>query len=213
MKRFSALLAVLIMLGICTSSYGYFLVYNMSGTIRGTMSTEDPNIKNVTISFKGYLAMDFNDANSFNDANLFIYGRDSNDHKVYVQLNASDSNAFLDSAIWYRDIKNFYELDGQPPFDCRIVIKGDVKSTEIGLAGKKEIASSLKGIITAEDGMFLEVNQHLAGVGNSISATLDTALTKTINNPSDPCTHDEVVNGLKDKLANKGYLPVSIPAP
>ncbi len=212
MKRLSALIAILVILGICTSSYGYFLVYNLSGTIRGTKGTVD--ITNVTIPFKGYLVMNFDDdTNSFDDANVILNGKDPNNHKVYVQLNASDSNEFLDSSIWYRNVKNFYELNGKSPFDFRIVIQGNVKSTNIGLAGKKDIAPSLKGVITGEDGMFFEVGEEIAGIGSNVSASLNTASTKSSNNPSDPCTQDEVIDSLKGKLADKGYAPVSITVP
>ena len=110
MKRLSALFVVLVMLGICTSSYGYFLIYKLSGTIRGAMynrsdtktigiTVDDTNA--VTIPFRGLLVMNLviNDTNSLIDANMIIYGRDTNDHKVYVQLNAHDSNEFLDPFI------------------------------------------------------------------------------------------------------------------
>ena len=212
MKKLSVLLAVLVILGICTSSYGYFLVYNLSGTVRGTDGMVD--IRNVTISFKSYLVMNFDDdTNSFDDANLIIYGRDPNNNKVYIQLNASDSNAFLDSSIWYRDVKNFYELNGEPPFDFRIVVQGNVKSTNIGLAGKKDIAPHLKGVLTGEDGMFFEVGEEIAGIGNNFSASLQTTSTKAFNNPSDPCTPDEVIDELIGKLAGKGYSPVNVTQP
>jgi hypothetical protein len=210
MKMVSVLLVALVILGICTSSYGYFLVYNLSGTVRGTDGTVD--IRNVTISFRSYLVMTFDDdTNSLDDANLIIYGRDPNNQKVYVQLNTSDSNAFLDSSIWYRDVKNFYELNGESPFDFRIVVQGNVKSTNIGLTGKKDVASSLKGVLTGEDGMFFEVGEEIAGIGSNFSASLYTSLTKAFNNPSDPCTLDEVIDELKGKLADKGYTALSIP--
>jgi hypothetical protein len=212
MKMLSALLVVLVILGICTSSYGYFLVYNLSGTVRGTDGTV--NIRNVTISFRSYLVMTFDDdTNSFDDANLIIYGRDPNNNKVYIQLNASDSNAFLDSSIWYRDVKNFYELNGESPFDFRIVIQGNVKSTNIGLAGKKNIAPNLRGVLTGEDGMFFEVGEEITGIGNNFSASLQTTSTKKFNTPGDPCTPDEVIDELIGKLADKGYTALSIPAP
>ncbi|MGA2069797.1 MAG: hypothetical protein ABSG97_00460 [Sedimentisphaerales bacterium] len=213
MKMLSALFAILMMLWMCTSSYGYLLVYKLDGAIRGTEGTVD--INKVTISFGGYLVMNFdNDTNTFEDANLFLKGRDpNNNHKVYVQLNASDSNGFLDPSIWYRDVRNFYELNGEPPFDFRIVVMGNVKNKDIGLAGKKRIASSLHGVITGQEGMFFAVGQELAGVGIHVSVPLYTSLTKTANKPGEELTQDEVVDELKNKLAHDHYLPVSIPAP
>jgi hypothetical protein len=212
MKKLSALLAALIMLGMCTPSYGYFLIYNLHGSIKGTQWTVD--IDKETISFDGYLVMNFDDGtDSFEDANLLLNGRDPNDHQVYVQLNASDSNGFLDPSIWYRDVRNFYELNSKPPFDLRIVVMGNVENKDIGLAGKKYVATSLKGVITGQEGMFFAVDQALAGVGNHVSAPLYTSLTETANDPGDPWTQDEVVDELKNKLAQDHYSPVSIPAP
>jgi hypothetical protein len=212
MKMVSALLVVLVILGTCTSSYGYFLVYDLYGSIKGTQWTVD--IDKETISFDGYLVMNFdNDTDSFQDANLLLNGKDPNDHKVYVQLNASDSNGFLDPSIWYRDVRNFYELNSLPPFDLRIVVRGDVKSKDIGLAGKKRIASSMNGVITSQEGMFFAEDQAFAGVGNYVSASLYTSLTKTANEPGAEWTQDEVVDELKHKLADNHYSPVSIPAP
>ena len=124
-KKLSAVLVVLVMLGICTSSYGYFLIYNLSGTIKGTNGTVD--IKRVTIPFRGYLVMRLdNDTNSLIDANMIIYGRDPNRHKVYLQLNLNDSNAFLDSYILERGKRNFYRLNGMPPFGFNSFMMGNV---------------------------------------------------------------------------------------
>jgi hypothetical protein len=212
MKRLSALFAVLAIFEICTPSYGYFLVYDLYGSIKGTQWLVD--IDKETISFDGYLVMRFdNDTDEFQDANLLLNGDDPNNNKVYIQLNATDSNGFLDPSIWYREVRNFYELNTRPPFDFSIVVMGDVKSKDIGLADKKYIASSMKGVITSEEGMFFAVNQALAGAGSYVSFSLYTSLTKTANEPGAELTQDEVVNELKDKLANNHYLPLSIPAP
>jgi hypothetical protein len=212
MKRLSVLFAVLAIFAICTPSYGYFLVYDLYGSIKGTEWLVD--IHKETISFDGYLVMNFNnDTNTFEDANLLLNGKDPNDHKVYIQLNASDSNGFLDPNIWYRDVRNFYELKTRPPFDFRIVVRGDVKNKDIGLADNKRIASSMKGVITSKEGMFFAVDQALAGVGNYVSMSLYTSLTQTANAPGAELTQDEVLDELKNKMAHNNYLPLSIPAP
>ena len=200
MKKLSALFVVLIMLGICTSSYGYFLIYKLSGTIRGamynrsdtkTIGIDDTNA--VTIPFKGLLVMNLaldevNDTNTLIDANMIIYGRDTNDHKVYVQLNSSDSNEFLDAFILERGNKrHFYGLNGKSPFDFNAFMIGDVHSINIGLPHGYRIllASSLKGSITGGYGIFLDLDQEIAEVGN-ISASLFTLATKGVNKPNNP---------------------------
>jgi hypothetical protein len=217
MKRLSAILVVLVMLGICTSSYGYFLIYNLSGTIRGTDGTVD--IKKVTTPFKGYMVLNVdNDTNSFSDANMIIYGKDPNHHKVYVLLNATDSNAFLNPNILFRAKRNFYELNGGSPFDFRITMLGHVYKTNIGISHeRKDIAPALGGVITSQEGMFLGLDQELAGTGN-ISAMLYTIATKGVNDPNNhisPHTQSEIVDTLKEILESKErrHRAVNIPAP
>ncbi len=216
MKRLSALLVALVMFGICTSSYGYFLIYNLTGTIKGTDGTVD--ITKVTTTFRGYLVMNIDDdTNSLNDANMIIYGKDPNKHKVYVLLNANDSNEFLDSSIWYRNKRNFYELNSGSPFDFRVLMMGQIYKTSIGIGHRKDIAPALGGVITSQEGMFLGLGQELAGAGN-ISASLYAVATKSVNDPNNhiaPHTQSGVIDTLKEILESKErrYRAVNIPAP
>jgi len=217
MKRLSAILVVLVMLWICTSSYGYFLIYNLSGTIRGTNGMVD--IKKVTTPFKGYLVLNVdNDTNSFSDANMIICGKDPNHHKVYVLLNANDSNAFLNPNILFRAKRNFYELNGTSPFDFRILMMGHIYKTNIGIThDRKYVATSLGGAITSQEGMFLGLGQEMAGTGN-ISASLYSIATKGVNDPNNhisPHTQSGIVNTLKEILESKErhYKALNIPAP
>jgi hypothetical protein len=213
-KKLSAVLVVLVMLGICTSSYGYFLIYNLTGAVRGV----DTNDTVVTIHFKGYLVMDFNDSNSLIDANMIMYGRDSHRHKVYVQLNASDSNEFLAVTISPRDKRTFYELNGSSLFDFNLFMMGSVFRRNIGLAQGKDIASELRGVITNQEGIFFTLDQEITGVGTDISASLFTLATRGVNDPHNhfpitPHTQDGIVDALKEILAKKHYSQVNIPAP
>jgi hypothetical protein len=216
MRRLSAVLVILVMLGICTPSYGYFLVYDLRGSLKGTEGSVDREKE--TTDFRGYLVMNIDDiSNALIDANMIIYDKDPNHHKVYVLLNTTDSNGFLDASILYRDDRNFYELNGNTPFDFRIFIMGNVHNTDIGLPNNKRIAESLSGAITNEAGMLLAVGQELAGTGH-ISASLYTVSTKSTNNPNNiyaPWTQDKIISTLKEILEDdeKNYRPVYIPAP
>lgn len=238
MKRLSALFVVLVMLGICAPSYGYFLIYKLSGTVRGIIYNPLDTIKGVddtnrvTIPFKGLLVMNIaldevNDTNTLVDANLIIYGRDVNDHKVYVQLNASDSNGFLSPFILERGNKrHFYELNGNSPFDFNSFMMGTARSVDIGLAKRIILATSLRGTITGKDGIFLDLDHNITGIGN-ISASLFTLATKGVNDlnnhdPLTPRTQDEIIEALKGiGIYNRqyfnhpmeNYTALSIPAP
>jgi hypothetical protein len=219
MKRLSAVLVVLVMLGICTSSYGYFLIYTLSGQIKGTNGTVD--VKKKTISFRGYLVMNFDDdTNSIVDANMFISGKD-HDRRVYVQLNMHDSNGFLDANILPQDERNFYTLHGNSPFGFSALIMGDVHHGRIigrdaeGLLIKKDIATSPSGAITQEEGIFLALDQNIAAVGN-MSASFYSVATKGVNNPNNhisPHTQEGTVDTLKEILASHHYKQVNIPPP
>jgi len=202
------------MLGICTSSYGYFLIYNLSGTIKGTDGTVD--ITRVTIPFRGFLVMNFdNDTNSLVDANMIIYGRDPNSHRVYVQLNAHDSNEFLDAFILTQNVRNFYGLNGNSPFGFGSLIMGNVHRTNVGSGIRKDIATALSGPITEEEGIFLGLDQDITGLGN-MSATLYIIATRGVNSPHNhvaPHTQDGIIDTLKVILAEKHYKAVSIPSP
>jgi len=238
MKRLSALFVVLIMLGICTPSYGYFLIYKLSGTIRGIIYNPSDTIKGVddtnrvTIPFKGLLVMNIaldevNDTNTLIDANLIVYGKDANNHKVYVQLNASDSNGFLDPFILERGNKrHFYKLNGNSPFDFNSFMMGNVGKVNIGLTKRILLAPTLRGTITAEDSVFLDLDHKITGVG-TISASLFTLATKGVNDlnnpdPITPRTQDGIINALKgigvfnhkyyDHIL-ENYTEMSIPAP
>jgi hypothetical protein len=206
MKMLSVLFAALVILAASTSSYGYFLVYNLSGTTRGV---EDSN--KVTIHFKGYLVMNFNnDSNSLVDSNMIIYGRDPNGDKVYVQLNASDANEFLDANILTREIRNFYALDGNLPFGFRSLLMGSVHRTTIGPANRKNIATTLSGAIRQETGIFLVLEHNLTGLG-WMSASLFGSKTRLSNDPATEATQDTIINDLKAILDGKSYVQLSIP--
>jgi hypothetical protein len=218
MKRLSAVLVVLVMLGMCTSSYGYFLIYNLSGRIKGTDGTVD--VKKVTIPFKGFLVMNFDDdTNSLVDANMIIYGKNQNRHKVYVQLNAHDSNEFLDTAVLKQDVRNFYSLNGESPFGFGSLIMGNVHRRTIGRdivghALRKDIAPDLSGVITQEEGIFFALDEDVAGVGR-ISASLYGVATRGVNNPRNyvaPHTQEGIIDTLKIMVAEKHCKAVSIPA-
>jgi hypothetical protein len=214
MKKAAMLFVVTVMLGLSSTSYGYFLVYDIWSTISGVDANDDKE----TLNLKGYLVLNLDiDTDELVDANMFIYGKDPNNHKFYVLLNASDSNGFLDAGIWYRVKKNFYELNGKGPFDFKIVIKGDphTKSSSIGLSVDKKVASSMYGVISSEVSIYLSLEQRMAATG-SISASLYSTATKESNNPNNseaPWSQDEVVDELKLILDDRSYRQLYVPPP
>jgi hypothetical protein len=213
MKKLSVLLVVLVMLGICSSSYGYFLIYKLTGSVTGM---DDAN--KVSLKFKGYLAMSLDDSNSLLDANMIIDGTDRHGHKLFVLLNSTDSNNFLDASVLQGSNKrNFYELHGNVPFDFNAFMEGDVKSSDIGLPKKKHVATNLSGSFAQENGILVDLNQNITGVGR-LSASLYTVATKGVNDPNNgdpltPHTMDGIVAALVKEIEDDHYTEVSVPAP
>jgi hypothetical protein len=213
MKKFSALLVVLVMLCICSSSYGYFLIYKLTGSVKGM---DDANKE--TLNFKGYLAMSLDDSNSLIDANMLIYDKDRHDHKLFVLLNSTDSNNFLDASVLQGSNKrNFYELHGNAPFNFDVFMGGDVKSKDIGLPKNQRIASSLKGSFAQENGILVDLNQNITGVEH-FSASLYTMATQGSNDPNNgdpltPHTLEGIVAALVQETEDDHYTQVSVPAP
>jgi hypothetical protein len=227
MRKLSAGLVMLALLWMCSASFGYFLVYNVSATVNGVdYETE----LRVSVPLKGYLVLRLNDSNELQDANLVLYGKDANTpkSKVYVQLNyfeSSDSNCLK----W--DIgtpggeqgnlvsSNFWTYANKSsPFDFEWLITGQKSVKNVGyIAGDRKVASSLKGVFMVWDGMLLDADQDIQGTSN-ISMTLNTAYTKGVNGTNPAWTQDKIIEGqiiggklrgIKPDLESKGFQNVT----
>ncbi len=206
MKRAAIVIWVLGMLGMSSSSNGYFMVYKMNGSIRGV---DDVNKKD-SVHFKAYLVMNFaDDVNELIDANMIIYGRNSDDRRVYTVLNASDSNGFLNARVLFRNRRNFYDISGNEPFNFKFFAMGEVHKTNIGLPSREKVVSTFESEISSEDAMFLSAGERITGVG-WINATMYGLATKSINDPDNdvaPKTQDGIVETLIEILEDDHYRP------
>jgi hypothetical protein len=223
MKRLLAGLGVLVMLGMCASSFGYILVYNVSTTVKGADYDTDAK---VSIPLKGYLVLNLDDSDGdLIDANLIMYGNDANTpkkQKVYVQLNYSDSADDLGADVWYVADYMFVDFWGRSPWDFEIMLQGKAKWRDIGAADTQWVASSIKGVNLVWDGFLLGPgDQEVSGTANA-SATLWTAAVKAINDPLETWTQDEVVvtgkdigsgheNSLIERLVAQHYQAAELP--
>jgi hypothetical protein len=197
------------------SSYGspmtyHCLVYNLSTTVKG--ADADTDLK-ATIPLKGYLVLYFADGcDSPWDANLILYGNDANTpkKKVYVQLNMR-GDQFLAPSGWTIGDLMFLDLQGEEPFDFEIMLQGKrtLKDIGFGTADKRMVATSIKGVDIVEFGFLLGPDpQAITGTANA-SATLNTAVTKQINeNGWGP---DAAVDILTSLLLNKGFVAAILP--
>jgi len=201
MRKLLALFVMLVVLGVCAQSYGFLVVYNVSCPVKGVDDTTA-----VTIPLKGYLVLNLDDVDGdLVDANLILYGKDSDKNKVYVVLNDSDSNDFLDISIQRQGEQVIVGIDAGGPFDFESLMLGKVKATNVGLADKQDIPGSLKGVIAVWDGILLDTGQDVTATGN-ISATNWSGATKYIN--KEGWTQDQTVTQLRTDLEDKGYEAV-----
>lgn len=215
MRRFLALLIVLMMFGICSSSYGFFLVYKLSASVKGA---DDVAEAAVTVPLKTYLLLNLDDANGvFQDANLIIYGKDAEGAKVYFQLNDSDTDDLLDVDAASMAAGGYYIIDfwatgEENPFEFEGFLLGKTKAKDIGFGPEDLwlVAPSLKGSFIVWLDMLFDADQDISGTSN-ISATLDNATTKMFN--SQDWTQDEAVTYIRGLLQGKGYSEGTLPAP
>ncbi|MGA2093483.1 MAG: hypothetical protein ABSH16_08775 [Sedimentisphaerales bacterium] len=200
-KKVMAITVMLVMSWVCSSSFGYLLLYNVSMTVNGA----DVNVSSrVTIPLKGYLLLNLDDSNAFVDANLMLYGRDADSKKKYVILDYNDGTGFLSANVWYIDKYAFVDLSGDTPFNFEIFLSGRTWLQNVGLGRdhKKSIAGSLAGVTTVRHLYMLGPDAHQDVSGSAtVTATLWGPATKSVNGASgkqESWTQDEVISTGKD---------------
>jgi hypothetical protein len=225
MRRLLGLAVLFVVLSVCVSAYGnFFLIYNISTTVKGADYNTDAK---VSIPLKGYLVLNLTDADGFvADANLILYGNDANTpkkQKVYVQLNYSDSDEFLNINVWYISDLMFVDFWTDGPWDFEIMLQGKASYKDVGWGtapgDEAWAASSIKGVSMVWDNFLLgsDPDQDVSGTSNA-SATLDIKATKYVN--AQGWTQEQVIEigspahlGLIPMLESKGYVAATLPLP
>jgi hypothetical protein len=197
MKKLGMLFVMLAVVCVCVPSYGYMLVYNMSGSYKTLETTAEILYSS---SFKGYLVMDVNDANgAINQSTAIIYGKNAGGGKVYITV--SDVVYACGQYGQYMNIE-LYMKDYQ--FDT--VMIGKVKTMDVGGSLFTGVGTSLKGhLLFYEDGYLLDNTQYFTGSGTS-SLSLNKSRTKEANVYGD--TVDYIVNEYQSLLTGKGYVGI-----
>jgi hypothetical protein len=207
------------MLGMCASSFGYILIYNVSTSVGGA---DDDTGAKVKIPLKGYLVLTLDDPTTVIDANLILYGKDTDKQKVYVQIDYTDMDDGHYVDIWHIGDYLFLEVAEYPgggPFYFDVLVMGKWKVKSIGpLEDTTAVASSMKGAFIIWDGFILgsSADQDVSGTAN-ISLTLNNSGTKWANGNNDEDeqkTQDQVVDeiiGTDGILTDKGYTAAELP--
>jgi hypothetical protein len=209
MKRLAVLCLIIGLIGVCSPSYGYILVYKLTSTIK-TVETDANAMMNVKVS--GYLALDINDVEEIvDDSRMVIYGKDADANKVYYvedfsgnpRVEWTEEGAYLTvEMINHRGI--FY-------YDLRLTGKIKEKDVGFGADDLRNAASSAKGSMYSTHGSLFDQGQTLFGSG-SATMTLDTKKTKAANDVT-PSTLDEIMTEIvagEGGLVEKGYQELII---
>ena len=203
MKKLMAVIMILAVLGVCSSSYGYILVYKLSSTMRTVDTTADAA---EIIKLKGYLIIDINETLSeVNDADVVIYGKDDDE-----TLSCYRFDYDVDLDIDWEEHGTNVVIDfrqGGNRSGIEVILTGKTKAKNIGLDTAKTVASNLKGSMVVWDEIFLDVSWNTLEGSGSVSAPLNSGLTKAANEDSSSSNTiaDEIIAGLVDK----GYVDVT----
>jgi len=208
MKKLLGLTVVLAVLGVCAPSYGYILVYKITG---GMKAVDWNSEKIINVSVKGYAAIDINDSNVVTNKQMVLYGKDASGKLKYYEdsLDTDYAGAYFDATGGVVEVDIW---DYNSPFDYEFMMTGKVKATDVGLgaSNKKFAASSLSGSLVTWWAQLLDDNQELFGSG-AATMTLDTKQTKAANaaNAKTPgsITVDTIISTFIGGL--RGYQPIS----
>lgn len=208
MRKILSLIVVLAMFEMCASSYGFFLIYKVSVSVKGV---DDTTGSPVSIPLKGYLVLNYtleNSSYTLEDANFIMYGKNVTKSKVYVELDCATGNELLGISYWSHGAAyKFYDLSSYSPFEFEGHMFGKTKTVDIGGITLVDCATSLKGVFWVGGGMLLSSALDIAGTAN-ISASLWTSATKSINLDPATWTQDAILEEIKTN-ALAGYINVT----
>jgi hypothetical protein len=220
MRKLMGLIMVLAILSVCSPSYGYILVYKVTGSMKAAEWRVD---KIISVSVKGYIAVNIvvNDTgdNEVTDAQMVIYGKNKSGGLVYYRDYLNDPNnsgiglytpghngSVVEVRVW----------DHHNPFYYEFLMTGNIKAADVGFgtAFKELEASSLKGSLVTWWAQLLDNSQVLYGSG-SASATLDAKQTKAANAANDvtpgSVTVGAIISDFIDTLIAKDYSQIGVP--
>jgi hypothetical protein len=202
MKKLLTLTIVLLVLALSAPSYGYVLVYKVTGKMKA-VEWNASTLGNVPV--KGYLAVNINDSDDANYAQLILYGKDTSDNLVFfLDTLSSGENINWDVT---EEVIGVDVWDYDDPFEYEFMMTGKVKLVDVGFgtSNKKTAASSLKGSLVSWWGQLLDDSQELFGSGTA-TMTLDTKQTKDAN--IGLSSVDDVITALINGLEDKGYSAI-----
>ena len=210
MKKLCGVVALLVILSLSVPSYGYFLIYNLSGTGKGIN-----NGVPASIPWKGYFVVKIS-GQSILDANLIMYGKDSTKAKAYIEFDKDATGvtkltATPDELGSFPNIYLIIDIKCETAdFDFEgLTIGSKAVLLDIGTGGTQGVAKSAKGSLIVRQGRLLSSTDDVTGTG-TISTSLWLPATKYVNQNN--WTQDQIINtgdshqkSLTQILESKGF--------
>jgi hypothetical protein len=167
------------------------------------------------------------DDDEFQDANLVIYGKDATTPKKlskYFEVDYGNGVGVLSVdaySVGNFTFFDFWDSNSNSPFSFEGFMMGKVTTKNVGtIPGPRPVASSMKGVFMNWYEVLLgPAGHYISGTGN-MSATLNNALTKTVNDSEPTWTQYQIINGqlidgvnhgIRPDLERKGYTELNLP--
>jgi hypothetical protein len=194
MKRLAVVCVLAAVLGVCSQSYGYVLVYDIWGQVK-SVDTVANAMDRTTV--RGKLVMDIDEAQGFaTEATLVLYNRAWGGPGVYAVSESVGITIYDNSvaAVMYTGW-----MGGE------IIMTGSLGrmwGRNIGLADRKNVANALDGSIHLNGGKLFDPNKMLVGAGD-MTAILNLQDTRDANRNADSVS--AVVDGIISWLQGRGF--------
>jgi hypothetical protein len=204
MKRLGMLFVMLAVLGVCSQSYGYVLVYDVLGQVKAVDTVA--NTMNRTM-VRGTLVVDIDEAQGIaTEGMLVLYNRATRGGQgLYTVSEAVGITIYGNSVAAVMDTG---WMGGQ------IIMTGGRKwNKNIGLSEKKNIANAMDGSVHFDGGMLFNANESLVGAG-VITATLNLQQTRAANKNSDSVSVvvDDIISWLQGRGFTEFVMEEPMPA-
>jgi hypothetical protein len=201
MKRLAVLFVMLAVLGVCSQSYGYVLVYNVSGMVKAVDT--QANTMNRTM-VRGTLVVDIDEAQGMaTEGTLVLYNRVTRGGQgVYTVSEAVGITIYGNSVAAVMDTG---WMGGN------IIMTGGRKwNRNIGLSERKNIANVMDGSIHLNGNMLFDADEALVGAG-IMTATLNLQQTRVANKNGDSVS--AVVDDIISWLQGRGFTEFTMEEP
>jgi hypothetical protein len=201
MKRLGMLFVMLAVLGVCSQSYGYVLVYDVLGQVKAVDAVA--NTMNRT-TVRGTLVVDIDEEQGIaTEGTLVLYNRPTRGGQGLYTVSEAVGITIYGNAV--AAVMDTGWMGGQI-----IMTNGRMSGKNIGLLAKKNVANVMDGSIHFTGGMLFDANQALVGAG-TMAATLNLQQTRAANKNSDSVS--VVVDDIISWLQGRGFTEFMMEEP